>query len=145
MATENLSRTLSRTPKKGRKYFSLAEANRALPYVSRVVTDITACYRTAVELREHIEHPRPEDLTEKLQSDYDRSMDHLGHLMEELQLVGVELKDFESGLLDFPAIHEGREVYLCWHAGETHVQAWHEIDTGFAGRQDIATFHTGDR
>ena len=141
MATENMSsEALSRAPKRGKKYFSLSEANRALPYVARVVEDITSCYRTAVQLRQHIEHPMPEDCAEKLQSDYDRSMDKLSNLMEELHQVGVELKDFEMGLLDFPAVHDGREVYLCWHRGETNVQAWHEIDSGYAGRQDIASF-----
>ena len=53
--------------------------------------------------------------------------DQINTLIEELQAVGVELKDFDKMLLDFPAIHEGREIYLCWHRGETAVQAWHEV------------------
>ena len=140
MATENLSQTMTHAPKRGKKYFSLAEANRSLPYVTRVVGDVTACYKTAVQLRQHLEHPEPEDNQEKLQTDYDRSMDHLSVLMDELHQVGVELKDFEMGLLDFPAIQDGREVYLCWHLGETQVCNWHEVDSGYAGRQDIVTF-----
>jgi hypothetical protein len=65
-------------------------------------------------------------------------MDHLSELVDELRVVGVELKDFEKGLVDFPAVHEGREVFLCWHWGEDKVQTWHEIDAGYAGRQDVA-------
>ncbi len=59
-------------------------------------------------------------------------------MIEELQAVGVELKDFDQLLLDFPAIHEGREICLCWHQGESSVNAWHEVGAGYAGRQDVA-------
>jgi len=51
--------------------------------------------------------------------------------------MGIELKDPELGLVDFRSIREGREVYLCWQLGEEHLSFWHEIDTGFAGRQPL--------
>jgi hypothetical protein len=143
MALEPGSATVSRTPRKGRKYFKLEEANRSLTYVSRVVEDITGCYRQAVEIRQRLERPHPEDNAEQLRSRYELAMDKLNELIDELHQVGVELKDFDKGLVDFPAIHEGREVLLCWHRGEKTIQAWHEVDAGFAGRQDIATFKEG--
>ncbi|EQD29040.1 hypothetical protein B2A_14665 [mine drainage metagenome] len=58
-------------------------------------------------------------------------------LITELSTIGVELKDPARGLLDFPAIFEGREILLCWQAGETNLNYWHETDTGFSGRRDI--------
>jgi len=58
-------------------------------------------------------------------------------LIEKVQGMGVELKDVEVGLIDFRSIREGREVYLCWQLGEEHVTHWHELDTGFAGRQPL--------
>lgn len=54
------------------------------------------------------------------------------HTIDEL---GVILKDLEAGLVDFPAHRNGREVYLCWRLGEDHIRWWHEVDSGFAGRQ----------
>ena len=99
--------------------------------------DISGCYGKVVELRRRIEMPSPEDKIEHLEADYEKAMDELSALVDELHHVGVELKDFEKGLIDFPAIHEGREVYLCWQRGEELIQAWHEVDEGFAGRQDI--------
>jgi hypothetical protein len=54
-----------------------------------------------------------------------------------LHLVGVELKDFERGLVDFPALHQDREVLLCWHRGEDEIAFWHELDAGFGGRQSV--------
>lgn len=51
--------------------------------------------------------------------------------------MGIEVKDLALGLIDFRSIREGREVYLCWKLGEEHVSYWHELDTGYAGRQPL--------
>ena len=138
MVTENASATLASEPKPGRKYFSLDEANRALSYVTKVVDDITVGYTKVVELRKQIESPAPDARIELLEADYERAMDQLSDLVDELHHVGVELKDFEKGLIDFPAVHQGREILLCWHHGEPSITAWHEVDAGYAGRQDVA-------
>jgi hypothetical protein len=57
--------------------------------------------------------------------------------LEELQGIGCELKGIDEGLIDFPAEREGRTVYLCWKLGEERIDWWHELDTGFAGRQRL--------
>ena len=49
----------------------------------------------------------------------------------------IQLKDIERGLLDFPAIHAGREVFLCWEMSEDTITHWHDLDTGFAGREPL--------
>jgi hypothetical protein len=61
----------------------------------------------------------------------------LDELVHQIQASGVLLKDINMGLLDFPSLHEGREVYLCWRYGEDSVQYWHDLDTGYAGRQKL--------
>jgi hypothetical protein len=139
--TQNTA-TLVRGPKPGKKYFSLSEANRSLPYVSRVIEDLTACYGRVVDFRRRIESPSTRENREHLEAEYETEMDRLSELVDELQQVGVELKDFEKGLLDFPALHDGREIYLCWHRGEDKVCSWHEVDAGYAGRQDVAVLTT---
>jgi hypothetical protein len=50
---------------------------------------------------------------------------------------GIVLRDLDRGLIDFPALHEGREIYLCWIDGERDIEYWHELDAGFAGRQAL--------
>ena len=54
-----------------------------------------------------------------------------------LRELGVELKDPATGLVDFPSLREGRVVYLCWRLGEPAIEYWHELDTGFGGRQPL--------
>jgi len=137
MASEKTPVAVNHAPEPGKKYFTVDEANRALPYVSRVADDIADCYREAVDVRQRIEQPGIDDAVEQLKSDYESAMDRLNDLVDELQHANVELKDFERGLVDFPARHDGREICLCWHRGESTVQAWHEIDAGYAGRQDV--------
>jgi len=55
----------------------------------------------------------------------------------QVQAMGIELKDPSTGLIDFPSLREGRVVYLCWRLGEPGISYWHDLDTGFAGRQPL--------
>ena len=58
--------------------------------------------------------------------------------MAELEAMGVQLKDFERGLIDFPSLREGRVVLLCWQLGEgDQLEWWHDMDAGFAGRTPL--------
>ena len=72
----------------------------------------------------------------KIVPDFDR-LDALLHRIEDM---GIEVKDMTIGLVDFPALRDGSEVYLCWKYGEDDIQFWHEIEAVFAGRQPIEDF-----
>ena len=61
----------------------------------------------------------------------------LQDVVDELTSIGVQLKDADAGLLDFPALREGEDVLLCWRVGEPAVEWWHGLEDGFAGRQRI--------
>ena len=63
--------------------------------------------------------------------------DRLDAILHKLQEMNIEVKDLSSGLIDFPALKDGRIVYLCWKYNEGAVQFWHEVEAGFAGRQPI--------
>lgn len=66
-----------------------------------------------------------------------RALVELSRAFGELEAVDVVLRDVDRGLIDFPAIREGREVYLCWLLDEAEVRFWHDPDAGFAGRQPV--------
>jgi hypothetical protein len=132
---------------RGKKYFTAAEANATLPLVRRIVQDIT---ELAVGLRDRHERltrlgggrrgalgDAYQEEMQTLQDDLDRAQDQMKDYVQELHALGVELKDYYTGLIDFPAWRDGREVYLCWRLGEPEVAHWHELDAGFAGRQKL--------
>ena len=58
-------------------------------------------------------------------------------LLAELAAAGLVLRDLDRGLVDFPAVRDGEEIYLCWEIGEDTVGHWHELDSGFGGRQPL--------
>lgn len=118
-------------------FFTPERANRALPYVKRIVRDVRQAYRHAVAVQHRLERPTAEEDTVELTRQYETLMGQLNEYLDELHLVGVELKDYELGLVDFPAMFEGREISLCWKYGEPQVHAWHELDDGFGGRQSV--------
>jgi hypothetical protein len=69
--------------------------------------------------------------------DVARHLVQLGRALGELEAVDVVLRDVERGLIDFPAIRDGEEVYLCWLLDEDEIGFWHHPDAGFAGRQPL--------
>ncbi|MEA2347487.1 MAG: hypothetical protein QOG62_1274 [Thermoleophilaceae bacterium] len=61
----------------------------------------------------------------------------LRSILAELQGMGVIVRDLDRGLVDFPSLRDGREVYLCWVEGEDEIEYWHDIDSGFSGREPL--------
>ncbi len=140
-----------------RKAFTVAEANAMIPLLEEVLTQIERC---KVEVRERYEKLQllealwGEKLIEPANPDHAEFLTHraaieavareIGGIVEEEILArGIRFPQggIEHGLLDFPTTLEGRWVYLCWRSGEPRVEAWHEVDAGFAGRQQITPEH----
>lgn len=72
-------------------------------------------------------------------SNYVRHLYDIGKLTTEINDEGVQLKDYRRGLIDFPSMRDGRLVLLCWQLGEPdRIEWWHELETGFAGRQRLS-------
>ncbi len=74
---------------------------------------------------------------QRLQQSIVEAVQALRNAIEELQEIGCELKDPDTGLIDFLGLRDGREIYLCWQLGEDRIRFWHDLDTGFAGRQPL--------
>lgn len=128
-------------PRRERKYFTVQDANRALPLVRRIVSDIIDAYAGFLHAQIDL-HKASGDVSEDerfvMESRVEAAAMRLDRLIDELQAVGCDLKDPQSGLIDFWAKHEGREVLLCWKSGEERVAFWHEVEAGFAGRRPVA-------
>jgi hypothetical protein len=127
------------------KLFTLEEALAALPQVRQLLSDLQASKREMERLSTDLErllalssgngHQAADvaSARELLQREGAR----LEALIAELDATGAELKGIDEGLIDFRSEREGRTVYLCWRQGEDTISYWHELDTGFAGRQPL--------
>jgi hypothetical protein len=121
-------------------YYTPKEANNLLEVVRPLAREL-------MDIGERIRARQPElwSVVEKsagnggnpelsrLLPDFDR----LDAILHRLQDMGIEVKDLQTGLIDFPALKDGRVVYLCWKYNEGRIQFWHEVEAGFAGRQPI--------
>lgn len=79
----------------------------------------------------------PYEKTARLRFEHDRLAESLKGALERIQSTGCLIKDLDSGLLDFPAIINNEEVFLCWRLGEERIRFWHRQDEGFAGRKPL--------
>lgn len=127
-----------------RRHFTVTEANALLPDLRRALTTLR---EFATELRE----ARAElaSLTPKMRGNGSAArsteleqrislLSHdLRHGLGKIHAMGIEVKRIEDGLIDFPSMREGREVYLCWRLGEQEITHWHELDAGFNGRRPL--------
>ena len=134
-------------PEDGR-LFTLAEANALVPRVRELIETIHARMAQLGELQQRLEAFRSRkregdhaDGEGKLAADAlaeaGRLTDEIRDLVQEVQTLGGEVKDLGQGLVDFRSEREDRVVYLCWKLGEDEIRFWHELDTGFAGRQPL--------
>lgn len=134
-------------PSSGKKYYTIDEANAALPLVKAIVKDIVELGRDLHDRHERLARLLPseggsvddahrEEL-EPMQAEFEHGQERMRELIDELSSLGVELKDYRIGLIDFRAWMQNREVYLCWRLGEEEVAHWHELDAGYTGRQRL--------
>lgn len=124
------------------KIFTVQEANALLPNVKVIVEKIQRAHRRLSTYRD--EAKKAAEAAEQGGgglSDgvvYAKVLTELTIQLAELDALGVQLKDFERGLIDFPSLRDGRVVLLCWQLGEgDELEWWHDIDAGFAGRTPL--------
>ncbi len=123
------------------KLFTVEEANRLLPTVRAILVDIQRAHGRLRALRDQARAAADKSVRAGgIQGGalYAAALVQLTEKMAELAALGVQLKDIDRGLVDFPHMRDGRVVLLCWHLGEgDRIEWWHEWDAGFAGRQPL--------
>lgn len=124
------------------KIFSVEEANALLPTVRRIVKSVKSAYARVRSFRETAKHAAEGaeqgggGMTDG--GSYVAALLKLAANTGELETLGIQIKDYERGLIDFPSLRDGRVVLLCWQLGEgDHLEWWHDVDAGFAGRQPL--------
>ncbi|KPK86390.1 MAG: hypothetical protein AMJ81_01370 [Phycisphaerae bacterium SM23_33] len=110
-------------------------------FVRRVVADVVADYSQLLELQEILELEQQYGSIQYLnqvKAEMNAAVSRLHGYLEELAAVGVELRDFARGLVDFPARVRGRDIFFCWQFGEDTISYWHDRDDGQAGRRPVS-------
>ena len=124
------------------KLFTIQEANALLPSVRTIVGKIqhahgkVAVYADEARLAAEAAEKGGGGVSSGVA--YAQALTELTSRLAELEALGVQLKDFERGLVDFPSLRDGRVVLLCWQMGEgDELEWWHDVDAGFAGRTPL--------
>jgi hypothetical protein len=142
------------------KRFTLTEAEGLLPEIETIMREAVGLKAQYLEAEQSLQTFMQRvamqggvvvDRETVLQNRAERDAhgERLKAAVEKLQEFGCVIKDLDIGLVDFPTLFHGREVYLCWQMGESGISFWHGTDEGFAGRKqidrDFLENHQGDR
>ena len=122
------------------RVFTLSEARGLIPRLRKLLARVVREREALLDLRLEIDRAREKaELGGGSPSGpaYLKHMIAFSEAVQEIEFLGVHVKDFRSGLVDFPYERDGRIIYLCWRLDEDEIGWWHETDSGFAGRQPL--------
>ena len=130
------------------KIFTLDEAQSMLPLVESLLNRAMESKKAAEELdnglttlarRIHVTGGMTVDVAKvgAQRAELEKHVQRARETVQEIDEIGVQVKDLESGLLDFPCRVDDEVVLLCWKAGEPAIEHWHTMESGFKGRQPI--------
>lgn len=131
-----------------RKHFTVQEANATLPLVRAIAKDLTELAREVIQRRERLsslpyngggesDDPYREEVAQ-IAEELDKDSRRLREYVEELLELGVKPRSSTQGYVDFPALLDGRPIYLCWRLGEPEVLHWHEQGASYHDRRPLA-------
>ena len=122
------------------KVFTINEARGLIPRLRSILEEAADEWNRIKSLNPQIQKARDKaqfDGHSPYGVEYIETVSHLMLLLQQIRELGVLLKDVDKGLCDFPYMKDGRVVYLCWQLGEETIAYWHDIETGFAGREPL--------
>jgi hypothetical protein len=130
------------------KHFTLDEAQALLPVLEALLKRAIEAKRGAEEMEETLQALSRKivlsggmfldvERVRRQRAAYDAHVQQAKDSLAEIDAIGVQVKDIDTGLLDFPCIIEGETLLLCWKMGESRIGFWHTLDAGFRGRQPL--------
>jgi hypothetical protein len=121
------------------RHFSVEEANAALDWVAERIEKLRSARvrLTDEEVREALSDAAPTNGGGDPGRSVSEAFLDMRTALHELQEQQIVLRDLDRGLVDFPSMREGREVFLCWIEGEDEIGYWHDLDAGYGGRQPL--------
>jgi hypothetical protein len=124
---------------KHERHYTVEQANAALPWVAERIERLRGAREgfSDEDAREALGEATPGNGGGEPGRVVSEAFLELQAAAAELDAVEVIVRDLDRGLVDFPALRDGEEVYLCWEEGEDEIGYWHDVDAGFAGRQPL--------
>jgi hypothetical protein len=122
------------------KTFSLQEANAYIPQLEELLDEMQTVRTELVAnapVLETVMQRAASNGGSRRAGEYLLLLQRFNAAYSTLRDIGCELKDLNQGLVDFPSYRDGQLVYLCWKRGESRIDYWHELDSGFAGRKRL--------
>ena len=122
-----------------KKHYTVEEARKLLPQVRGWLNEIEPLRLRAVQHDQRLQTLLADgaDIGGKTVGDSLRNTARLREVLREFQTREIEIKDLERGLIDFPALKDGQEIFLCWEKDEEDIEHWHSLDGGYAGRERL--------
>lgn len=121
------------------RHFSREEANALLPQLTALLGQLQEAKDelTDTEAHEALSEAAPTNGGGEQGRQVGVAFLQVRRILETVERVGIVLRDIDRGLVDFPALIDGREVYLCWELGEDEVGYWHDLEGGYGGREPL--------
>ncbi|MDP9067209.1 MAG: DUF2203 domain-containing protein [Actinomycetota bacterium] len=119
------------------KRYTVREANALLPYLAPTLVELRQKSEEAIRIQEAIEQSSVSNGGSAKRERWTRTLARVQELIDRLNEWEIELRDLDSGLVDFPAVIAGSDAYLCWRLGEPAVAHWHSPEDGFQGRRPL--------
>jgi len=134
------------------RFYDIDDANAALPGLEEILATLAGQRAELVRIRDEVIAAHGEGAASQTAGDtavvhedlrlarlrMQGLVDQMAAGVARIEAMGITLRDIVDGLVDFPALVNGRQVWLCWKRGEGDIAFWHELDSGFAGRQPLS-------
>ncbi len=121
------------------KHYTIEEARTLLPTVKNWIEELVTLRKNLERVDQALESRlrTGADIGGSTVNERTRSVARFQSILSQFQAYEIQLKDLDRGLVDFPHLRAGEEVFLCWETSEDDIDFWHDLDTGFAGREPI--------
>jgi hypothetical protein len=121
------------------KHYTRDEARALLPQIRQWLASLNHLRKDVEKFERRLSQmsAQSDDIGGETVNDWIRALADMQQILVEFQRRQIFIKDLDRGLIDFPAIIGGREVFLCWESDEDDVEFWHDLESGFAGRERL--------
>ncbi len=122
-----------------KKHYTVEEARSLIPQLRKWLDELNRLRQRVAHLDQRLGPilAGGQDAGGEMVTDWIKALCAIKTLLGQFQEREIQIKDLERGLVDFPAILGGREVFLCWEQDEEDIEYWHDLDTGYAGRERL--------